>query len=63
MLHIAVAAAGVVTLPLCFRSGKLSLLCCTYRISDDRKSLIDVEDQDMQVDYEQFAKMLLGAAL
>lgn len=29
----------------------------------DRKSLIDVEDQDVQVDYEQFAKMLLGAAL
>jgi calmodulin/calcium-binding protein CML len=32
-------------------------------ISNDRKSLIDVEDQEMQVDYEQFAKMLLGAAL
>jgi len=32
-------------------------------ISDDRKSIIDVEDQDIQVDYEQFAKMLLGAAL
>jgi len=34
-----------------------------FRISDDRKSIIDVEDQDIQVDYEQFAKMLLGAAL
>lgn len=32
-------------------------------ISEDRKSIIDVEDQDVQVDYEQFAKMLLGAAL
>jgi calmodulin len=32
-------------------------------ISDDRKSIIDVEDQDVQVDYEQFAKMLLGASL
>lgn len=32
-------------------------------ISSDRKSLIDVEDQNVQVDYEQFTKMLLGAAL
>jgi len=32
-------------------------------ISDDRKSIIDVEDKDMLVDYEQFSKMLLGAAL
>jgi len=32
-------------------------------ISDDHRSIIDVEDQDVQVDYEQFAKMLLGAAL
>lgn len=32
-------------------------------ISDDRKSIIDVEDKDFQVDYEQFARMLLGAAL
>ena len=33
-------------------------------ISDtNRKSIIDVEDQDVQVDYEQFAKMLLGASL
>lgn len=29
-------------------------------ISDDRKSLIDVDDKDMLVDYEQFSKMLLG---
>jgi CRP-like cAMP-binding protein len=34
-----------------------------FLITDDRKSIIDVEDQDVQVDYEQFAKMLLGAAL
>lgn len=34
-----------------------------YLITEDRKSIIDVEDQDVQVDYEQFAKMLLGAAL
>ena len=32
-------------------------------VSDDRKSIIDVDDQDVQVDYEQFAKMLLGASL
>jgi calmodulin/calcium-binding protein CML len=32
-------------------------------ISDDRKSIIDVEDKEFQVDYEQFARMLLGAAL
>ena len=32
-------------------------------ISDDHKSLIDVEDKDILIDYEQFSKMLLGAAL
>ena len=32
-------------------------------ISNDRTSIIDVEDKDMLVDYEQFSKMLLGAAL
>lgn len=32
-------------------------------ISNDQKSIIDIEDQDVQVDYEQFAKMLLGASL
>jgi calmodulin len=32
--------------------------------SDDyRSSLIDVEDKDVQIDYEQFTKMLIGAAL
>jgi calmodulin len=34
-----------------------------FLITEDRKSIIDVEDQDVQVDYEQFARMLLGAAL
>jgi calmodulin len=34
-----------------------------FLITDDRKSIIDVEDQDIRVDYEQFAKMLLGASL
>mmetsp|Transcript_7917 Transcript_7917/g.11422 ORF Transcript_7917/g.11422 Transcript_7917/m.11422 type:complete len:575 (-) Transcript_7917:236-1960(-) len=32
-------------------------------ISDDRKSIIDVEDKDVHIDYEQFSKMLLGAGL
>lgn len=32
-------------------------------ISDDHKSIIDTEEVDIQVDYEQFSKMLLGAAL
>ena len=32
-------------------------------ISNDRKSIIDVEDQEIHIDYEQFARMLLGAAL
>lgn len=32
-------------------------------ISDDRKSLIDVEDMDMLINYEEFSKMLLGVTL
>jgi hypothetical protein len=32
-------------------------------ISDDRMSIIDTEDMDMQVDYETFANMLLGKPL
>jgi Ca2+-binding EF-hand superfamily protein len=32
-------------------------------ISDDRKSVIDVEDKDMLIDYEQFSRMLLGTSL
>jgi len=33
-------------------------------IADEKKiNIIDVEDADMLVDYEQFSKMLLGAAL
>jgi len=32
-------------------------------ISDDRASIIDVEDKDILIDYEQFSRMLLGAAL
>eukprot|EP00804_Cyclotella_cryptica_P016384 CCRYP_009932-RA/>CCRYP_009932-RA protein AED:0.30 eAED:0.30 QI:0/0/0/1/1/1/2/0/261 len=32
-------------------------------ISDDRMSIIDTEDMDMQIDYETFADMLLGKPL
>ena len=32
-------------------------------ISNEQTNIIDVEDKDMKVDYEQFSKMLLGAAL
>jgi Ca2+-binding EF-hand superfamily protein/thiol-disulfide isomerase/thioredoxin len=32
-------------------------------ISDDRHSIIDVEDKEMMVDYEQFSRMLLGLSL
>ena len=47
------------------RAGDLDKVLRGVRglISDDHRSIIDVVDQDVQVDYEQFAKMLLGAAL
>ena len=47
------------------RAGDLDQVLGGVRdlISDDRKSLIDVEDLDMQIDYLQFTKMLIGAAL
>lgn len=32
-------------------------------ISDDKHSIIDVDDLDMAIDYEQFTKMLLGLSL
>ncbi|EEC46398.1 predicted protein [Phaeodactylum tricornutum CCAP 1055/1] len=32
-------------------------------ISDDHRSIIDVEDKDMLIDYEQFSRMLLGTTL
>jgi CRP-like cAMP-binding protein/Ca2+-binding EF-hand superfamily protein len=32
-------------------------------ISNDRNSIIDVDDPDMMIDYEQFSRMLLGGAL
>jgi len=43
----------------------LDRVLCGMRdlISDDRKSIIDVEDKDMMIDYEQFSRMLLGGSL
>jgi calmodulin len=32
-------------------------------ISDDRHSIIDIEDTEMMIDYEQFTKMLIGLSL
>jgi len=47
------------------KAGDLDAVLCGVRdlISDDRKSLIDVEDKDMHIDYEQFTRMLLGTTL
>jgi calmodulin len=43
----------------------LDRVLCGVRdlISDDRKSVIDVEDKDMLIDYEQFSRMLLGTTI
>uniref|UniRef100_A0A7S1Y9Z3 Calmodulin n=1 Tax=Grammatophora oceanica TaxID=210454 RepID=A0A7S1Y9Z3_9STRA len=47
------------------KAADLDAVLCGMRdlISDDRKSIIDVEDKDMLIDYEQFSRMLLGSAL
>lgn len=47
------------------RAKELDQVLCGIRdlITDDRKSIIDVEDTEMMVDYEQFSRMLLGASL
>jgi len=47
------------------RAQDLDRILCGVRdlISDDRKSIIDVEDMEMMVDYEQFSRMLLGTSL
>lgn len=44
-------------------ADELNKVLCGMRdlVSDDRKSIIDVEDDDMLIDYEHFSKMLLGA--
>lgn len=47
------------------RASDLNRVLCGIRdlITDDRKSIIDIEDDDMSIDYEQFSKMLLGTGL
>ena len=47
------------------KARELDRVLCGVRdlISDDRKSVIDVDDKDMLIDYEQFARMLLGTTL
>ena len=47
------------------KAQDLDRILCGVRdlISDDRKSIIDVEDKDMLIDYEQFSRMLLGTTL
>lgn len=47
------------------KASDLDRVLCGMRdlISDDHKSIIDIEDTDMMIDYEQFSKMLLGCAL
>jgi len=46
-------------------AGDLDRVLCGVRdlISDDRMSIIDTDDMDMQVDYETYADMLLGKPL
>lgn len=41
---------------------KLDRVLCGLRdlISDDRKSIIDVEDKEMLIDYETFSRMMIG---
>jgi len=47
------------------RAGVLDKVLCGMRdlISDDRKSIIDVEDKDILIDTESFSLMLLGARM
>jgi calmodulin/calcium-binding protein CML len=47
------------------KASDVDRVLCGMRdlICDDHKSIIDMDDMDMQIDYEQFSKMLLGMAL
>jgi calmodulin len=47
------------------RAKDLDRVLCGIRdlITDDKHSIIDVEDTEMMVDYEQFSRMLLGTSL
>jgi len=44
------------------QAGKIDKMLCGLRdlISDDRKSIIDMEDKEMLVDYDSFAMMMIG---
>ena len=44
------------------QAGKLDKILCGLRdlISDDRKSIIDIDDKDMLIDYETFSRMMIG---
>ena len=46
-------------------AGDLDRVLCGVRdlISDDRMSIIDTQDMDIQIDYEKYADMLLGKPL
>mmetsp|Transcript_18737 Transcript_18737/g.40326 ORF Transcript_18737/g.40326 Transcript_18737/m.40326 type:complete len:687 (-) Transcript_18737:311-2371(-) len=46
------------------KARELDRVLCGVRdlISDDRNSIIDVDDRDMLIDYEQFTRMLLGSS-
>ena len=48
------------------QAGKLDNILCGLRdlISDDRKSIIDIDkdDKDMLIDYETFSRMMIGTA-
>ena len=45
------------------KAGELDRALCGMRdlVSNDQKSIIDVDDKDMLINYDSFAKMLLGA--
>ena len=45
------------------QAGKLDKILRGLRdlISDDRKSIIDVDDKDMLIDYETFSRMMIGS--
>lgn len=47
------------------KAADLDRVLCGVRdlVSDDRHSIIDVEDKEMSIDYEQFTRMLLGLTL
>ena len=46
------------------QAGKLDKILCGLRdlISDDRMSIIDIDDKDMLIDYESFSRMMIGTA-